>query len=80
MTLRAISRAAEVDHAHLSRVLKGDRGRKVSPDLAGRIAVALDLPRDFFPEYREGAVVEAIADDPTLRDRIYDHLMKARRR
>jgi hypothetical protein len=69
-----------VDHAHLSRVLKRDRGRKVSPELAGRVAAALDLPRDFFPEYREGVVTEAVAEDPALRDRTYDQLMKARRR
>jgi transcriptional regulator with XRE-family HTH domain len=74
MTLRSVSRAAGVDHAHLSRLLRRDRNRKVSPDLAARVAVALALPPDFFPEYREGEVVKALAHDPVLRDQVYDRL------
>jgi transcriptional regulator with XRE-family HTH domain len=78
LTLRSVSRSAGVDHAHLSRILRGDRGRKVSPGLAARVAVALDLPEDFFPEYREGQVVKAIARDSGLRDQIYDRLKRQR--
>jgi hypothetical protein len=35
-----------------------------SPDLARRVAVALDLPPDYFPEYREGFVIGKTCTQP----------------
>jgi plasmid maintenance system antidote protein VapI len=64
---------------HLSRVIRRD-GKRVSGDLAGRIAVALGLPQDFFVEYREAVVLEAIRKDGRLRERLYKSLSKAARR
>ena len=76
MSIRAIARAAEVDPAHLSRVLRGARGKTTSPELARRVAEALDLPSDYFPEWREAVIIERIHDDPRLRDRIYDRVRR----
>jgi len=65
---------AKVDHAHLSRVIRREGGKKASGEVAGRVAEALGLPSDFFPEYREAKVVEAVQADPELRERLYDPL------
>lgn len=77
MSIRAVARAAEVDPAHLSRVLRGARGKTVSPELAGRVATALGLPEDYFPEWREALIVDRIREDPKLRDQIYDRVRRA---
>ena len=74
LTLRALARAAGVDHGHLSRVLRHERAKTAGPDLAGRVAEALGLPRDFFPEYRESAVIDRLRRDGDLRDELYDRL------
>jgi hypothetical protein len=38
------------------------------------VAIALGLPADYFPEYREGVVVERVKRDPQLRDEVFDAL------
>jgi transcriptional regulator with XRE-family HTH domain len=78
MSLRALSREVGVTDAHLSRVLRRVGYKTPSPDLARRVAVALDLPQDYFPEYREGFVIERIKADPVERDRLYERLRKGR--
>lgn len=37
-------------------------------------AKGLGLPHDYFPEYRQHVVIEAIKRRPALRDEIYDSL------
>lgn len=76
LSIRAVARAAEVDQAHLSRVLRGARGKTPSPELTKRVAEALDLPADYFPEWRESVIVERIRADPSLRERIYDRIRR----
>ena len=44
------------------------------------VAVALGLDEDYFPEAREGFVVDEIRRDARLRDRLYDELRRRRRR
>ena len=73
---RALAREVGVDQSHLSRALAGD-GR-ISGDLAGRIAVALGLAEDYFPEFRSAAVRDAIETDPDFRDGIYRQVRKRR--
>lgn len=73
LTLRGLARAAGVDHAHLSRLIR-HRGQRPSADLAERIAEALELPRGFFPESREAVVVEEVRRNADLRDELYDRL------
>lgn len=60
-----------VTGAHLSRVVRGADYKAVSTDLARRVALALGLPEDYFPEYREGVVIERVKTDPHYRDRLY---------
>lgn len=76
MTLRALARDAGLSHSHLSRVLAGKNGKVVSGNAAARIAMALGLPQDYFPEYRVAAILEAVSDDAALRDRLYGALGK----
>ncbi len=42
-----------------------------SADLAQRVAEALDLPADYFVEYREAVVIDEIRINPALRERLY---------
>lgn len=74
LSLRSLGERVGVTGAHLSRVVRGVNYKSVSGDLAGRVAVALGLPRDYFPEYREAAVVERIRRDPAYRDKLYNGL------
>lgn len=74
MSIRALAREVGVTDAHLSRVLRRVAYKTASADLARRVALALDLPPDYFPEYREGVVIERIKKDSGLRDRLYVQL------
>ena len=70
MTLRALAReVGTLDHAYLSRMLRGQLPPNV--DHIRRIARALDLPVDYFPEVREAEVIAAIRKKPRLRDELY---------
>jgi hypothetical protein len=60
--------------SHLSRLLRGLDDKPASSEVLTRICEAFDLSRDFLPEVREPAVIEAIKNDATLRDEIYHHL------
>jgi hypothetical protein len=66
----------EVGDDHLSRVLRGARGKKPTPDLIRNVSSALGLPDDYFPEARTAFVAEHIGDDPIFRDNVYDELRR----
>jgi transcriptional regulator with XRE-family HTH domain len=72
LSIRAVARALDVNQSHLSRLIAG----KVvaSGLLAGRLAELFDLPRDYFPEYRQWVLTSAIDTDPSFRDRLYDEV------
>jgi transcriptional regulator with XRE-family HTH domain len=76
MSLRALARAADVGHGHLSRVLRQDAYKTPSADLTARVAEALELPPDYFPEFREAFVIERVHEDEGLRERLYGRLSK----
>jgi transcriptional regulator with XRE-family HTH domain len=70
LTLRALARdVGGIDHAYLSRMLRGQL--PVNVQHVRRIARALGLSEDYFPEVREAAVVDAVRRRPKLRDEIY---------
>jgi transcriptional regulator with XRE-family HTH domain len=71
LSIRALARQVEISDPHLSRVLRRADYKTVSGDLARRVALALDLPADYFPEYRAAVAVERIRNDPVFRDRVY---------
>lgn len=77
LSLRGLAERVGVTHSHLSRATRGANGKTVGGDLAGRIAVALGLPTDYFPEYREAVVIEQVSNDSELRDRLYRQLSQA---
>jgi plasmid maintenance system antidote protein VapI len=60
-----------VDPAHISRLLKRGSGLRATPELLARVARALDVDPEFFAEYREWCVLEAVRRNPSLRERLY---------
>jgi transcriptional regulator with XRE-family HTH domain len=72
VSLRQLAKDTGISVSYLSRVLAGTKPS--SGELAARIASALELPDDYFPETREQRVVEAVRADPDLRERIYRRL------
>jgi transcriptional regulator with XRE-family HTH domain len=64
-----------VSQSHLSRVLRGVNGKIASGELAERVAGALGLSADWFPEARQARLFTVIGADPSLRDRLYDELV-----
>jgi len=79
LSLRAAARLAGVGPGHLSRALRGADGKTPGPQLIERLAVALGLPEDYFPEVREARVLSAVRADAALRDRLYFELHPDRR-
>jgi transcriptional regulator with XRE-family HTH domain len=77
MTLRELARITKSSSGYLSRMNRGLDDKRVSGEFAGRVAVALGLPRDYFVEYREAVVLDAIRKDGRLRERLYRSLSKA---
>jgi transcriptional regulator with XRE-family HTH domain len=79
MSIRALARESGVSDAHLSRLIRGVGYRSTpSGDLAARVARALDLPIDYFREYRERIVVDAVKRDKKLREELYDRVTRGR--
>jgi transcriptional regulator with XRE-family HTH domain len=77
LSLRALAREVGVTDAHLSRLLRGVGYRtKPSANLAQRVALALELPPDYFREYREALVIEQVKKDARLREELYDRLTR----
>lgn len=76
LSLRRIAQRVDVNPSHLSRVTRRANYKTPSTDLVRRIAVALDLPPDYFPEYREGVVIDHVRRDARLRDDLYERLTR----
>ena len=76
MSVRALARQVGVGDDHLSRVLRGARDKRPTGDLARRIAVALELPADYFPEARLTFVIDALSTNPRMLDKVYDRVRK----
>lgn len=78
ITLRALARdIGGVDHAYLSRMIRGQV--PVNVQHVRRIARTLGLPEDYFPEVREAEVVAAIRRKPKFRDELYFERVKRKR-
>jgi plasmid maintenance system antidote protein VapI len=76
MSYRALAADVDVNESHVSRVIAGKVA--ASGEFAGRVAEALGLPTDYFPDYREAKAIEAIKNDPALRDHVYSGLGRRR--
>jgi hypothetical protein len=71
-----------MNQSYLSRIRnprETEGWRPPSKKLLVSIADALGVAPDYFPEFRELAVAEAIAVAGRLRDRFYDSLPRNRR-
>jgi transcriptional regulator with XRE-family HTH domain len=74
-SIRRLALEAGVERAYLWKVLRRRDYKTPSVRMAGAVAVALGLPVDYFPEYREGVVIESLKSDPRRRDAAFDSLM-----
>ena len=72
LSLRKLAAKVGVSQPYLSKLLRRPPAAGAPGELALRIAVALDLAEDYFPETRRARVIAAIDADPELRDRLYD--------
>jgi transcriptional regulator with XRE-family HTH domain len=77
MSLRELSRRIGINQSYLTSVLQGRRAP--SRRLLEGAASALELPHDYFREYREAVVVERVRADPQLRERVYALLGRSSR-
>src|SRR5262249_37094294 len=78
LSLRELGRRIGIDATYLSRVRRGRQSLPV--ELPTKVALALGLPMDFFPETRESLIVDAVRQDPDLRERVYRIVSAPRRR
>ena len=74
ITVGGLARDVGVTQPHLWRVLHRQNYKTASADLAGKVAVALGLPRDYWPEYRSGMAIERIKADGGFRDAVFDQM------
>jgi hypothetical protein len=76
LSVRGLPRIVDVGQDHPSRVPRGDRAKKPTWELTRRVAVAPELPEDYFPEARLEFIVERLGEHPALLDRVYDQVRK----
>lgn len=76
LSYRSLGARLGKDPTFLSRAVRGARGKRVNAALAAEIAHALELPEDFFREYRVARIVELLRSHPELIDTIYDELRR----
>jgi transcriptional regulator with XRE-family HTH domain len=74
-TQRELAAAVGVDPAHVSRLLRRGSRVRATPQLLARVARALDVEPQFFVEYREWCVLEAVRRNPSLRERLFARMV-----
>ena len=74
---RDLSAIVGVDPAHICRLLKRGSRLRATPELIARVARAFEVEPEFFVEYREWCVLEAVRGNPTLRERLFGMLQTA---
>jgi transcriptional regulator with XRE-family HTH domain len=77
ISYRKFAQAIGVTQSYLSRTLNAERAP--STRILEAAAVELGFSKDYFPEYREHAAIEALKRDGALRDSIYDSVKRRRR-
>jgi transcriptional regulator with XRE-family HTH domain len=78
-SMRRLALEAGVERAYLWKVIRRRGYKTPSVRMAEAVARALDLPVDYFPEYREGVVIEHMKRDPRARDAAFDRFTRARK-
>jgi transcriptional regulator with XRE-family HTH domain len=79
ITYDHLAALVDVSPSHLSRIIHRKNSKIPSGDLARRIALALELPEDYFPEFRQAVVVQRLGEDAALLNRTYDAIRRRRR-
>jgi transcriptional regulator with XRE-family HTH domain len=75
-SIRHLAIEAGVERGYLWKVIRRRGYKTPSVRLAEAVAAALGLPPDYFPEYREGVVVERVRRDGRLRDDVFDRVSR----
>jgi transcriptional regulator with XRE-family HTH domain len=79
LSQRALAADVGVAQSHISRLLRrADYQTRPSIELMRRLAIALDLPYDYFTEYRESVVIERVLSDDNFRETTYARLKRLR--
>ena len=78
VSLNQLAAMVGVNYSHLWRVIGRKDNKKVTGDLAERVAVAFELPSDWFPETRQARLFDLLRNDGDLRDRLYDEFVNPR--
>lgn len=73
-TMHSLAREARINPSHLSKVLRQAHYKTPSAALAEKVARALDLPPEYFAEYREAVLISRLKRDPRYRDELFDEL------
>jgi transcriptional regulator with XRE-family HTH domain len=73
-SMRRLAVEAGVERAYLWKVIRRRGYKTPSVRMAEAVAIALGLPVDYFPEYREGVVVEHVKRNARVRDEVFDRL------
>ncbi len=71
MSIRELASAISVTPGHLSRVLRAVDGKRASPELLRRIGDVLGVPATDFFELRRALVLERVALDEAVVERLY---------
>jgi transcriptional regulator with XRE-family HTH domain len=79
-SMRRLAVEAGVERAYLWKVIRRRGYKTPSTRMAEAVALALGLPVDYFPEYREGVVIDHIKRDAQARDEAFDRLIQTSRR
>lgn len=76
LSIRKLALQAGVDPGHLNRVLRRANYKTPSAELCAKVARALGLPVDYWPEYRERLVIDCVRSQPRLREELYSRLAR----
>jgi transcriptional regulator with XRE-family HTH domain len=80
LSLTKLAQRIDRNPSHLSRVLRRADYKRPSGELTRRVAEVLELPLDYFPEFREAVVIARVKGDARFRDNLYDRLQKEAKR
>jgi hypothetical protein len=70
--MRRLAIESGIERGYLWKVVRRRGYKTPSVRMAEAVASAFGLPPDYFPEYREGIVVDRVKRDSTVRDELFD--------
>jgi transcriptional regulator with XRE-family HTH domain len=77
LSLRGLAATVGVDPTFLSRAVRGTRSKRLNADLLVSVARALELPPDYFVEFRELVAIYEIKANPKIRDQVFEKAARA---